>query len=89
MLCPDQVSTEIEQITDRCMSTQESLGLPHRLELPHPSLSDPGHLMRLLCSIVLIPLSTVDRLGDQLPMRYTIAPQFLRNYLPGIPAMVS
>jgi len=49
------------------MGTQESLSLRYRLKLrdvgpPHPSLSDPGRLMRLLCSIVGIPVIDVDGL---------------------------
>jgi len=65
--------TEVEQIADRGMGTQKSLRLPGRLELTHPSLPDPGRLMRLLSPIILILLCTVDRLWYQLTMCNTIA----------------
>ena len=87
MLSPDQVPTQVEQITDSSMSTQESLSLPYRFELAHPSLSHPGRLMRLLCPIILILLSTVDRLRNQLPMGDSIAAQFICHDLPGFAAM--
>jgi hypothetical protein len=45
MFSPDQVPTQIEQITDSCVGTQESLSLSSRFELSHPSLSDPGRLI--------------------------------------------
>jgi hypothetical protein len=55
------------------MSTQESLSLSHGFELAHSSLPNPGRLMRLFRSIILILLGTVDRLGHQLPMSDPIA----------------
>ena len=66
------------------MSTQKSLRLHYRFETPHPSLSYTSRLMRLLCSIVLILFSAVDRLGDQLSMSYAIASQFIGDNLPGL-----
>ena len=39
--------------------------------------------MGLLCSIILILPSAVDRLWDQFPVSHTIASQFIRNDLPG------
>jgi len=42
------------------MGCHESLGLPHRFESPHTSLSYPGVLMRLLGPIILILFSAVD-----------------------------
>ena len=44
------------------MGTQESLSLLDLFERPHPSLPDSGSLMGLLCSVVLILLSTVNRI---------------------------
>ena len=44
------------------MDIQESLRLPYRLELTHPSLPDPSRLKRLLCPTMLIQVSTVDPL---------------------------
>ncbi len=71
------------------MGTQESLSLPNRLELSHPPLPDPGRFMRLLCPIILILLSTVDRLRHHLPMRYSIAAQLISHDLPGFAAMAT
>jgi hypothetical protein len=78
---------------DGCMSTQESLRLPGRLELrdvgpPDTSVSHSGHLMRLLCSVILILLSAVNRLGDQLKMCNSIALQLIRHDLSGFAVMV-
>ena len=50
------------------MSGHESLGLPGRLEPPHPPLPDPGRFMRLLGPIILILFGAVNRLGDQITM---------------------
>lgn len=72
MLCSDQVPTEIEQILNRSMSTDKSLGLPHRLESPHPSLSDAGRFMRLLGPIILMLFGTVDHVRDQFAMGNTV-----------------
>jgi hypothetical protein len=44
----NQMPAKIEQIGNRSMCTQESLGLLHGFELPHPSLPNPDRLVRLL-----------------------------------------
>ena len=87
MLSANKMSTEVEQIGDCSMSSHKSLSLPHRLESPHPSLSHPGSLMRLFGPIILILLGTVNRVSNHLPMRYAIAPQFIRHDLPGLPSV--
>jgi hypothetical protein len=51
------MSTQVEEVMDSSMGTQKSLSLTDRLEpsecrTTHHSLSHPGRLMRLLCSIV-------------------------------------
>ncbi|MFT6050841.1 MAG: hypothetical protein ACI9B9_000479 [Halioglobus sp.] len=48
------------------MSTQTSLSLARRFEPSHPPPPYSGRLMGLLCSIMLILLSAVDRIGNQL-----------------------
>ena len=48
MFGSNQMPARIEQIGNRSMCTQESLGLLHGFELPHPSLHNPGRLVRLL-----------------------------------------
>ena len=63
------------------MGTKESLSLLHRFEAAHPPLPNPGRLMGLLCPIVLILLSAMDRAWYQLSMGDTIAAQFVCNYL--------
>ena len=45
MFGPNQVPAKIEQILHSSMSTKESLSLPDRLKLTHPSLSYPGRLV--------------------------------------------
>jgi len=55
------------------MSSHKSLSLPHRLEPPHPSLPEPRRLVGLLCSVILIMLSAVDRFWDQFALSNAIA----------------
>ena len=81
--------TQVEKIRYGSMNTQESLCLPDRLELPHPSLSHPGRLMRLLSAIILILPSAVDRLWDQFALSNAIAAQFVGNDLSRLAAMAS
>ena len=38
MLNSDQVPSPVEQITDSGVDGDKALSVPHRLELPHPSL---------------------------------------------------
>ena len=71
------------------MRVQKPLSLPNRLELPHPSLPYSGRLMGLLCSIILVLLSAVDRVGHQFAMCDSITTQFVGNDLPGLAAMAS
>jgi hypothetical protein len=71
------------------MRSNESLSLPDRFELPHSSLSLPGRFMRLLCPIVLILLSTVDRFRYEFTMCDTITTQFVRHDLPVLTTMTS
>ena len=71
------------------MRVQKPLSLPNRLELSHPSFSNPGRLMGLLCPIILLLLSAVDRIGNLLAMGNTITPQLFGNDLPGLAAMAS
>ena len=83
MLSARQVSAQIEYIANRCMRVQKPLSLPNRLELSHPSFSNPGRLMGLLCPIILILFGAVDHIGYQFAMGNTIAAQFICNDLPG------
>ena len=69
------------------MSSHKSLSLPHRLESPHPSLPYSDRLVGLLCPVILILLSAVDRLRYQLPMGNAITPQFVGNDLSRLAAM--
>ena len=71
------------------MCAQESLCLPGRLELSHPSLPYSSHLMRLFGSIILVLLSAVDRIGNQLTMCDSITTQFVGNDLPRLAAMAA
>ena len=83
----DFMPTQVKQIGHSGMGTEKSLSLPYGFERPHPSLSHPGRFMGLLCPIILILLSTVDRFRNQLPMSNTIAAQFVSHDLPGFTAM--
>jgi hypothetical protein len=69
------------------MRSQESLSLPDQLEISHSSLPSPSRFMRLLCSVILILLSTVGRLWCQLMMSDAITAQLVRHDLPGLTAM--
>jgi len=86
---PDQMSTEIEQIADSSIDTQESLGLSNRFELSYSPLPDPSCFMRLFRPIILILLSTVDRLRNQFSVSKTIAAQLIRHDLPRLSRMAS
>ena len=81
--------SQIEEVLDSSMSTQKSLSLLGRLKFPHPSLPDPGCLMRLLCPIVGVPISDMDCFRDYLTMGDWITSQLIRHDLPGLSAMTS
>lgn len=66
MFSTDQVSAKIKQVGHNSMRSNESLGLPQRLEIPHTSLPYSGQLMRLLSAIVLILRGAVDRVSGEL-----------------------
>ena len=89
MFSPDQVPTQVEKILHHGMRSHEALSLPHRLETTHPSLSNPGRLMRLFRPIIFILFSAVDRLWHQLPVSNAIAAQFVRHDLSRLAAMAS
>ena len=71
------------------MATQKSLSLPHRVESPHPPLSDPSHLMTLLSAIVLILLRTVNGFGNEVSVSNYVTSQFIGHGLPRLNAMCS
>jgi len=71
------------------MNTQKALSLARRFELLHTPLPYSGRLMGLLCPIILVLLSAVGRLGDQLAVSDAITPQFVGNDLPGLTAMAT
>ena len=71
------------------MRVQKPLSLPNRLELSHIPRSHPSHLMGLFGSIILVLLSAVDRIGNQLTMCDSITTQFVGNDLPRLAAMAS
>jgi len=79
--------SKIEQIRYSGMGAQESLSLADRLKLPHPPLPDPRRLVRLLCPIIFILLSAVDRLRDQFTMGNSVASQLIRHDLSELPSM--
>jgi hypothetical protein len=72
MLSPNKVPAKVEKITDNGMRTQKSLSLFDRFELAHSSLPDPAHLVRLLCPIILVPFSAVNRVGHDISLSYRI-----------------
>lgn len=71
------------------MDCNKSLSLPNRLELPHTSLSDSSRLVRLLCSVIGVPVSDMDGFRNQLSMRDTITSQFVRHDLPWFVTMTT
>ena len=84
-----QMPAKIEQIRYTSVGTKKPLCLPARFESPHPSLSHPSRLVPLLCPIVLIPLSAMYRLGNELTMSDSIASQLVSHDFPGFSAMTS
>jgi hypothetical protein len=73
MLRADQVPAKIEQITNGGMGSEKSLSLPHRFESPHSPLSHPGCFVRLLCSVIGIPVCDMDGLRNNLAMSNWVA----------------
>ena len=71
------------------MSAQESLSLPNRLELSHPSFLYPDRLMGLLSLTILILFGAVDRIRYQFAMGNTVAAQFICNDLSRLAAMTA
>ena len=69
------------------MRGHESLGLTYRLESSHSSLTDPCRLMRLLSPIIGVLRCIVNDFRHHFPMRDSIAPQLVGDYLPGLPSM--
>jgi hypothetical protein len=51
------------------MRGDESLRLTNRLESPHPSLPDPGRLMRLFGPVIGILVDDMDRFWYHITMR--------------------
>lgn len=75
------------------MHGNKSLSLFGRLELrdvgpTHTTLSHPGRLMGLLCSIILLLLSTMYCLWGQLTMCYTVASQLIGHDLSRVATMI-
>jgi len=71
------------------MCRHKYLSLRYRVKFPHPPLSYAGRLMGLLCPIILILLSAMDRLRNQFLMSNAIAAQFFGYDLPRLVAMAS
>ncbi|MFT4875131.1 MAG: hypothetical protein ACJARU_000110 [Congregibacter sp.] len=81
------MSTKIEKIADRRISSQESPSLLYCLEPPHTSLRHPGRLMRLLCPIVGILAVVMNNVWHYFSMSNAVAPQLIRHDLLGFTAM--
>jgi hypothetical protein len=64
---------EVKQIVDRSMSSNETLSLANRLELPHTTFTNPSSFMGLLCPIVFILFGGMDRLRNYLSAGYWVA----------------
>ena len=71
------------------MNTQKALSLARRFELLHTPLPYSGRLMGLLCPIILVLLSAVGRLGDQLAVSDAITAQLIGHNLSGFAAMTT
>ncbi len=89
MLSANQEPSKIKQITNSDMRTEAPSSLFHCLEPPHTSFSQPSRLTRLLYSIILILLRTVDRVRNQFPVSDTVTSQFISHDFPGFAAIVS
>ncbi len=71
------------------MSSHQPLSLLHRFESPNPLLPNLGRFMTLLSPIVLVLLSTVDRLCYPFSVRNSIAPKLVRHDLAWLPTAAS
>jgi hypothetical protein len=85
----DQVTSQVEQVVNGCMDTQEFAGLFCRLQTSHPTFPHPGWCVRLFYSIVGILGHSVNGLGDQFTMSDAVTSQFNCNDSPGFVAMAS
>ena len=83
------MTTQVEQIGYSRMCGNELLRLPYRFKLPHSSLPDPRRFMRLLCPVILILLSTVDRVWNLLAMSDPAATQLVCHDLSGFTAVTA
>lgn len=69
------------------MGSHESLSLLHRFESPHFPLAHPGSLMRLLRSIVVLLIVTVNSVRERFSVRYTVTSQIIGYDLPWLNSM--
>ncbi len=83
------MTSQLEQVVNGRMDTQEFAGLFCRLESPHPALPQPGVFVRLLYPIVGILGRIVTGLGDQLTMCDAVTPLSVCHDSPGFTAMAS
>ena len=84
---PDSVATQIEQVVDRRMRAQESLGLKNAFESPHTPLLSPRPLVRLLRPVIGVPVRNVKRIRTQIPMGNPVTAQFGGDDFPGLVSM--
>ena len=82
-----QVSSDAEEVLDKSMNGQESLGLTRRFEPSHLPFTLPRRLVRDLGSIVLVLVGAVDDGWHDLAVSGAVASQLVGDEPPGWPAL--
>ena len=82
-----QVSSDAEEVLDKFMNGQESLGLTRRFEPSHLPFTLPRRLVRDLGSIVLVLVGAVDDGWHDLAVSGAVASQLVGDEPPGWPAL--
>ena len=82
-----QVSSDAEEVLDKSMNGQESLGLTRRFEPSHLPFTLPRRLVRDLGPIVLVLVGAVDDGWHDLAVSGAVASQLVGDEPPGWPAL--
>ena len=82
-----RVSSDAEEVLDKSMNGQESLGLTRRFEPSHLPFTLPRRLVRDLGSIVLVLVGAVDDGWHDLAVSGAVASQLVGDEPPGWPAL--
>ncbi len=85
--CPQQVSSDTEEILGDSVHRQESLGLSRGFEPSHSSLPLSGRLVRDFCPIVRVSAGVMDNGRHDRSLRGGIAPQLVGDQSSGLASL--